>query len=1615
MKMKKNKQRILSLILMLAMIIGMLPSNVVVASAEETKSAQVNAISTNINSSKVAGNPSNGKWDYVSFGSYPQSEVKYYSADIINGALDAGDKGVFYVGENKYKRLNDKNEPRGFRVFKYEPIKWRVLRNDGEKLYLLSENIICNIDWYSIGGVGRNAEWEWCYLRRYLNNEFIQDALDAYEKSILIETKLSNPFYPVTNGNSEITHDKVWILSRYDMDIEDYGFKNVNDRMAYETEYAKLERINNDGIKDVNYITRTNVNSGGKVLVYDNAGGYYEVGYNVYCGVRPAIMIPVGCGGYNNTTLEEEVPLSFFQDNYGYQIQNQLPDLSYDAGTLKGPEIDIMGNKVNLFDFAMKLELSLGDDSKVKGSVYYDPEKQTVKYMLGISEEEKAKLDASVNEEGDSYWKTSYQQLKTYVQKCGKITDGKELYNDFRTLRKQLKKTNASLGLATEGYIAGYLEYSVANGKLEFVEGAITATMETSVKAKLPIYGSVIYAEIGLSGEVGSELVIKTDTMNKIALVGKVNLALKPSAGIVADLKVIEGKAIFSGDLGIDINFPFKSPEESIQAYMQGKFTASVNSPLNIVVLSKTWKFPKMELYPNLGKIIEDSSFMAYNMRLLSAAVDEIPVEGLIEFAGVVKDTPVYENAKPQLVELSDGRKLLIYIDDDGTKSEGNHTTLMYSIQEDGVWSTPVAVNETGRADSAPVVCYDGTGVHVIWLNVAIEVTEEQLDEVLSNVDLCYTYFDGTEFGETMIISEADNGKIEYYYSIAAKEGETTIMWVDNSENDFMMTSGTNTVYKRIITEEGLGDITTAASATTKITQTACDYISDTLYSAYIKNGELYVGSTSYKSKATNVSNIEYIDDKLYYLNDTLKYYNNSKSIDTGVVPSSRFTVVGDKVYWLDYDGDYCEIFAQTIGEDNVAMVTDDNGHINSMSLIEKADGKTAIAYIYQNLNVNFEDDVDPFGTSFMKYYEKKDLYDLSIERVSYDCMDIVNGGEISVDFEIRNNGVSDIEGAVIKISDPNYKTIDEIIISDTIASGNVVTKSVVIDLPDDISGYYIMATVSNDEIIEYNTFNNSCTIEMENTDVSMTIDDEYNIVVENTGNCEARNVSLYVYEDSAYGNLLTEISIGDMKPKELVSYTDSDLIKTLEFEDIKDAKNYYYVVETESYDINQGNNSLVQTRKPILAEKITVDNQIMNLYVGESKQLKANIYPLEAYFKDIIWTSSDENVATVSSNGRIKAVSDGVTFIRAETKAEGIFALCAVQVKSKKSFEVKDISDYEYTGKAITPDVEVYSGSKSLIENVDYIVTFSNNINAGIAKVVVSGIGDYDGKITKTFAILPSDVTGFTYSDRTSSTITLKWTKNSSADGYVIEQYKNDKWVTIKTITDEATISHKVSSLTPSVTYKFRIRAYKNTGTAKVYGDYATKNVKTLPSTITGFTYSARTAASVSLKWTKNTSADGYVIEQYKSGKWTTIKTITKNSTVSHKVTGLKAGTSYKFRIRAYKMDGSTELYSASYTTKTVKTLPSTVKSFTYKARTKTSIALKWAKNTSADGYVIQQYKGGKWTTIKTITKNSTVNHKVTGLKKGTTYKFRIRAYKKDGSKKLYSVSYTTKSIKTL
>ena len=177
-----------------------------------------------------------------------------------------------------------------------------------------------------------------------------------------------------------------------------------------------------------------------------------------------------------------------------------------------------------------------------------------------------------------------------------------------------------------------------------------------------------------------------------------------------------------------------------------------------------------------------------------------------------------------------------------------------------------------------------------------------------------------------------------------------------------------------------------------------------------------------------------------------------------------------------------------------------------------------------------------------------------------------------------------------------------------------------------------------------------------------------------------------------------------------------------------------------------------------------------------------------------------------------------------------------------------------------------------------------------------------------------PYGVGGFKVKSLSSTNVTLRWNKGTTASGYQLQQYKNGGWVTIYTGTKATDTSYTVKGLAAGTAgYRFRIRAYKTYGSTKQYGSWSNEvRVNTNPYGVGGFKVKSTAKTSITLGWNKGTTASGYQLQQYKSGKWVTISAPDKATTVSYTVNGLKADTSYKFRIRAYKTYGSTKQYGS-------------------------------------------------------------------------------------------------------
>ncbi len=444
------------------------------------------------------------------------------------------------------------------------------------------------------------------------------------------------------------------------------------------------------------------------------------------------------------------------------------------------------------------------------------------------------------------------------------------------------------------------------------------------------------------------------------------------------------------------------------------------------------------------------------------------------------------------------------------------------------------------------------------------------------------------------------------------------------------------------------------------------------------------------------------------------------------------------------------------------------------------------------------------------------------------------------------------------------------------------------------------------------------------------------------------------------------------------------------------------------------------------------------SLTLAWDKNASANGYVVEQY-KGGKWTQ----IAKTSRNATVTYTVNGLkadttyTFrikgyvVSGTTEYSGEYTRLAAKTRIANvgTFKGSTVSgsavklDWSRNDKATGYVIEQYKGGKwtalaTTKNNTTLTFTVKGLASATVYSFriksfrTVNGKTDYSEYTSLKAATSFGGVNNLTVKSYTASAITLAWNKNASANGYVVEQYKGGKWIQIAKTSSNAVVSYTVSGLAADATYTFRVRAYKTAAGKTIYSEYTRLAAKTRIANVGTFKGSTVSDSAVKLDWSKNDKASGYIIEQYKGGKWTALATTKNNTTLTFTVKGLASATVYSFRIKSFRtVNGKTD-YS-EYTSLKAATSFGGVNNLTVKSYTASAITLAWNKNASANGYVIEQYKGGKWTQIAKTSSNATVTYTVNGLKADTTYTFRVRAYKTAAGKTIYS-EYTRLAAKT-
>jgi hypothetical protein len=103
----------------------------------------------------------------------------------------------------------------------------------------------------------------------------------------------------------------------------------------------------------------------------------------------------------------------------------------------------------------------------------------------------------------------------------------------------------------------------------------------------------------------------------------------------------------------------------------------------------------------------------------------------------------------------------------------------------------------------------------------------------------------------------------------------------------------------------------------------------------------------------------------------------------------------------------------------------------------------------------------------------------------------------------------------------------------------------------------------------------------------------------------------------------------------------------------------------TPSLTDNASFKVLLNVDGPITVKELRMLNQNMNIKVAESAKITATVYPTNATNKTVIWTSSNEDVATVTNEGLVTGVNAGRAIITAKTEDGNFEQKCELVVMS--------------------------------------------------------------------------------------------------------------------------------------------------------------------------------------------------------------------------------------------------------------------------------------------------------------------------------------------------------------
>ena len=562
---------------------------------------------------------------------------------------------------------------------------------------------------------------------------------------------------------------------------------------------------------------------------------------------------------------------------------------------------------------------------------------ELTKSILNSKAEEK---DNGIKIPAVDVWNEWKKQIKDYKKAGNRDAYWENLEKRFG---KDLHPTKLHVTREFEGKVCGFLEVTVdQNGDVLHWDGGVIVAFSgnhvvgrTFLAGPTPLYFE-IKAGIDVKADGGAEFYNAEEGLTFHPQFGGLELAL-PTISVEGGVGV-RGVASAGVKGSGKLVFEFLKNDNKTSGTLE--FGGSIHVKF-LFVADFEWSFwnTKINLWPK----DKANNTAYYNVLADDGIEDEFTLAGreyLNNFGWwegwtsepepqsgtdfrTTLQTGVMPDAMPTIHQVGDSMVMLM-LADNGENAIGNHTQLVYSVLEDGYWSEPQPVAETGGADFFYDAAVINDTLYVAWQKASKKTRSDDAADILADLaetsEICLAEWNERKQRFDNVQYVTDDDTLDMMPALGQNGEAVSLAWVSNSENNLVGLGGTNTIHHVLVTDGELGKVSTLTETedyVTELVNGSDENGISVLYSVWTAKNEsaLYYSSTGRSARVATESipaGLSYADGMYTWLEDGTVYsYRPMQSkpaalLEGSVSSSYRFVDNGEKqaFVWVE-NGEY--------------------------------------------------------------------------------------------------------------------------------------------------------------------------------------------------------------------------------------------------------------------------------------------------------------------------------------------------------------------------------------------------------------------------------------------------------------------------------------------------------------------------------------------------------------------------------------------------------------------------------------------------------------------------------------------------------------------------------------